>query len=184
MAGRGADARLGQDDDGNRRPSVLRRRPRRHDGRRGVLTSQADAAAAQRDDHDGGRHARSRVLQRAGRHGGVHRSLLRERRGRRVPQLRHGAAVALAAANLRLGPLSDLRCGGGENRGADAVVEAAGLVVDQAVRRLADDGRVAVGDVRLQRRAVLPELHRGEGGAVGASGPLDSAWRERTPDAW
>ena len=43
----------------------------------------------------------------------------------------------------------------------DAVVEAAGLVVDATVRRLAVLGRVAVGGLRLQRRAVLPELRRG-----------------------
>ena len=49
-----------------------------------------------------------------------------------------------------------------------AVVEAAGVVVDEAARRVAVLGRVAVGGLRLQRRAVLPELRRGPRRAVDA----------------
>ena len=50
-----------------------------------------------------------------------------------------------------------------------AVVEAARLVVDDELRCVAVLGRVAVGGVRRQRRAVLPELRRGARGAVGRS---------------
>ena len=47
--------------------------------------------------------------------------------------------------------------------------EAAALVVDRQARRLAVLGGVAVVRVRLQRRAVLPELRRGARRAVGAA---------------
>ena len=68
-----------------------------------------------------------------------------------------------------------------EDRGEDALVETSGVVVDEALRRLAVHGRVALGGVRLQRRAVLPELRRSEGRTVREPCPPDSVRRARTP---
>ena len=64
----------------------------------------------------------------------------------------------------------------------DALVEAAGVVVDAAVRRLAVHRRVALGGVRLQRRAVLPELRRSAGRAVRQPRARDPVRRPRPPD--
>ena len=47
----------------------------------------------------------------------------------------------------------------------DALVEVAGVGVDAGARRLAFVARVAVGDVRLQRGAVLSELRGRDGGS-------------------
>ena len=68
-----------------------------------------DAARARRHDRDGGRHPRFRVL--GSRHGKAApaRASLRQRRRRRVPELRHGARLAGAAAHARLGLLSHAR---------------------------------------------------------------------------
>ena len=57
---------------------------------------------------------------------------LRQRRRRRLPELRHGARVAAAAATRRVGVLPDDGPGQGEDRATDAVVEVAGVVVDDA----------------------------------------------------
>ena len=53
------------------------------------------------------------------------------------------------------------RCGCPEDRMANPVVEATGLVVDGPLSGVAVLGRVSLGAVRLQRGAVLPELRRG-----------------------
>ena len=69
-----------------------------------------------------------------------------------------------------------------KDRDGFAVVETARVVVDHAVRRLAVFSRVVVGRVRLQRRAVLSELRRGEGGAVGQPCARDSLRRQWSLD--
>jgi hypothetical protein len=85
--------------------------------------------------------------------------------------LSFGTALQWPAQPQRpTGRISNLRCGVSEDRGAHALVEVAGLVVDTALRRLADHGRVALADVRLQRRSrssrassklkVEPSAHR------------------------
>jgi hypothetical protein len=60
--------------------------------------------------------------------------------------------------------------------------EASRLVVDAAVRCLAVLGGMAVGGVRLQRRAVLSELRRGPCRAIGQPCAVDPLWRSRPPD--
>src|SRR5262245_65839391 len=45
-------------------------------------------------------------------------------------------------------------------------------------------GRVALGGLRRERRAVLPELHRSESGTVGAAGAADYVRCQWTVDAW
>ena len=109
----------------------------------------------------------------------AHGASLRQRRGRRLPELRHGALVAGCAGKPRLGVLPDDGRGRGQNRCDDAVVEMAGLVVDPPVRRVAVLGRVALGHVRRQRRALLPELRGGHRRAVGQPRPAAAPRRAR-----
>ena len=115
-----------------------------------------------RDDRHGGRHARSRVLRRAGRRRftDVHHFV----NGGGGAYLSFGTALSWphSGANRRLGPLSEPPVGFRENRNALALVETAGVVVDHQVRCVAVFSRVAVGGVRLQRRAILPELRGSE----------------------
>ena len=136
------------------------------------------ARGSRRLDRHGRRHARSRVLQRAGSDA-PGRSSRRQWRGRRVHELRHGARLARAPADDRLGVLPEPRGRDRENPGEDALVETPGVVVDEAFRRLAVHGGMAVGGLRLQRRAVLSELHRSESRAVREPRPPDSLRRQR-----
>ena len=87
-----------------------------------------------------------------------------------------------AVADCRLGALSQSAGRRDEDRGQHAVVEAAGMVVDHRVQRLAVLGRVAVGGVRLQRRAVLSELRRSQGRAVGQPRARRAVRRQRASD--
>ena len=64
----------------------------------------------------------------------------------------------------------------------NALVEAAGVVVDAGVRRLAVLSGMALGRLRLQRRAVLPELRRGPRRAIREPGARDSLRRPRATD--
>ena len=108
-----------------------------------------------------------------------HRALLRQWRWRRISQPGHRARLAGAAADRRLGVLPDPRRGGGQDRGTNPLVEAAGLVVDAVFRCVAVRRRVALRRVRLQRRAVFSELRRGQGGTVResrSSHPVRGAW--------
>ena len=182
LARRRAAARRRQDDDGDRGTSLFRGRPRRDGGRCRVRAAETAAARPRRDDRHGRRHARSRVLPRAARPGPTRRAQLRQRRRGRLSELRHGAQLACAGAHGRLGALSGSAGRLGQDRSRHAVVEAAGLVVDDEVRRVAVFSRVAVGGVRLQRRAVLPELRRGEGGTVGTPRARRAVRRARPPD--
>ena len=98
-----------QDDHGDRRPSFLCRRPRYEPGRRRVRAAEGPAARPRRDDRHGGRHARSRVLRRAARPGFTACPSLRQRRRRRVPELRHRVELAGRGPVRRLGALSGPR---------------------------------------------------------------------------
>ena len=82
--------------------------------------------------------------------------------------LSFGTALGWPArpATADVGVLSRSRQVVAKDRADDAVLEASRVVVDDAVRRLAVLGRMAVGRLRLQRGAVLPELHRGPRRAV------------------
>jgi hypothetical protein len=74
-----------------------------------------------------------------------------------------GAYLSLGTArkhgHQRMGVLSVRRSDCREDRGADPILEASGLVVDPPLQRLARIRRVALGGVRLQRRPILPKLH-------------------------
>src|SRR5262245_32221356 len=59
-------------------------------------------------------------------------------------------------------------------------MEVAGLVVDEAPRGLAVLGRVALGRLRRQRGAVLPELHRGPRRTIEGPGPPPALRRPRS----
>ncbi len=93
---------------------------------------------------------------------------LRQRRGRRLPEFRDRTRLARPAAR---------RPTGRSIRTRDQVVAKIEATTPlwkrpawwwtTAVRSLALLGRVAVGGLRRQRRAVLPELHRGPRGALG-----------------
>ena len=104
----------------------------------------------------------------AGRAGGATDPPLGEWRRRRLSELRHLAGLAAVGRHRRLGVLSRPQRRGREDHQVHAVVEMAGLGVDAPVRSLAVVGRMAVGDVRLQRRPVLPELRRRHGRSGGA----------------
>ena len=130
LARRGAEPRRRQDDDGDSRPSLLRRRSRRDAGRRGVRRAQGALAAPGRHHRHGGRHARSRVLLRA--------------RLRRAPAMHYfvnGGGGAYLSFGTSLdwparAPTSDWAyypdraAVTRKNPGANALVETAGLVVD------------------------------------------------------
>ena len=88
------------------------------------------------------------------------RPLLRQRRRRRLYELRHRAGMARPASDGRVGVLSRSRCRRRQDQLANTVVETSRVVVDDAVRRLAVLGGMAVGRLRLQRGAVFPELRR------------------------
>ena len=75
----------------------------------------------------------------------------RQRRRRRVPELRDGARRPAVPARP-MGVLPDHGRGRPGRSTNDRLVESAGLVVDDEVRRVAVLGRVAVGRLRLQRR--------------------------------
>ena len=66
-----------------------------------------------------------------------------------------------------------------QDRGDDAGLEVARLVVDEAHRGLALLGRVALGRLRRQRGAVLPELHRGPRRALEGTRPPPALRRPR-----
>ena len=91
---------------------------------------------------------------------------LRERRRRSLSQHRHGARLPEGAAGRGLGVLSAHRSPARQAGRRDAALEAAVLVLDQMVQRLAVQRRGAVRRVRLQPRAVLPELHGGAGRTI------------------
>ena len=61
----------------------------------------------------------------------------------------------------------------------DAGVETAGVVVDQALQRLAGLGGSALRHVRLQPSPVLSELHGSSRGGLCATRAIDTAWRAR-----
>ena len=110
MAWLRAGARRGarQADDGGPRPPVLRGRARHRGGQRGLRRSCTHCCATHRGAaRDGRRHARPRVLRRAARRGRRHGAPLRQRRRRRVPELRHRARLAAPARDARLGVLPD-----------------------------------------------------------------------------
>ena len=71
----------------------------------------AAPAPSRRDHRHGGRHARPRVLRRAGLRGVAGGAPLRQRRRRRVSELRNVARLAGARAHGRLGVLSGPRRG-------------------------------------------------------------------------
>ncbi len=148
-------------------------------GLRGLLQSQATPPRPRRHDLDGWRHTRPGVLRRAARSRYAGSALLRQRRRRRVPQLRHIAAMARQAANRRLGVLPQSRGRRRQARISNAVVQAARLVVDEQLQRLAVLLRVALGPVRLQRRAVLSELHRGARRGLGGENCARAVRRAR-----
>ncbi len=135
-----------------------------------------------RVDRDGRRHARSRVLRGPGATGRIGGPLLRQWRRRRLSELRHVARLADATADGQLGALPQPRRRDREDREPYAMVEAAGVVVDIPIRGLAVYRRVALGRVRLQRRAVLPELRARQGRAIRQSCPPDSVRRQRSAD--
>ena len=141
------------------------------------FAASAAPAPARCDDPDGGRHARSGVLRRAGPHALRHGAPLRQWRrwrylslGRRSPGRRSrrpptGRTTRATRWRARLRP--------------DALVEAAGLVVDAAFRCVAVRRRVALRRLRRQCRAVFSELHRGQGGTFResrSSHPVRGAW--------
>ena len=130
----------------------------------------------------GGRHARSRVLRRTrrGRIVAVHHFV----NGGGGAYLSFGTALSWPAAV----PTADWAHYPNRQAVADKIeahtplVEAAGVVVDDQVRCLAVFGRVAVGGLRLQRRAVLSELRRSEGRAVGRPRARRAVRRPRAAD--
>ena len=84
-------------------------------------------ARARRRHRDGGRHARPRVLRRAlrPRRPGARDAPLRQRRRRRLPELRHRAGLAGRAGHARLGVLSDHGRGHRRRSTPHAALEAA-----------------------------------------------------------
>ncbi len=155
----------GKDVDGDPRASLLRRRARRDDRQSALRGAETASGRSRRDDPDGRRYARSRVLL-GSRGRRSRRPLLRQRWRRRVSELRDIARVAGAHADVRLGVLSELLVRNPEDRVADTLVEAPRVVVDAGAGRVAILRGVAVGRVRFQRLAVLSELCRGAGRAV------------------
>src|SRR4029079_18697940 len=96
---------------------------------------------------------------------------------------RHGAGMARHTADGPVGLLSHARRHRTEDRDEDALVktpalvwgrrpciETARLVVGEPPSYVAVPDRVSFRALRLQRGAVLSELHRGSGRAVGAAG--------------
>ena len=129
----GARAGARQAHHGGRRPPLLRGRARRDNRQRGIREPQAPAARPRRHDHDGRRHPRFRVLRRPAVSRRSGRALLRQRRRRRVSELRHRAAMAGQPADRRVGDLSGSAGRVAETRSADTLVETARLVVDEPV---------------------------------------------------
>ena len=93
-----------------------------------------------------------------------------------------GTALAWPARppTASLGVLSDPRRRRQQDRSMDAALEASGMVVDQERRRLALFGRMVVRRVRLQRRTLLPELHRGPCRTGGGKTQAPALGRART----
>ena len=114
--------------------------------------------------------------------GGARRAPLRQRRRRRLSEFRDRARLACAPRHDRLGATIPTRDAVTQKiRSTNALVEAAGVVVDAAVRRLAVLGGMALGRVRLQRRAVLPELRRSARRAIREPRAPDSVRRPWAP---
>src|SRR5215471_19208095 len=80
-----------------------------------------------------------------------------------------------------MGVLSGTRTTGSKDRRPHTVVEAARLVVDVAVSRVAVFGGVPVGTVRLQRGAVLPEFRGGADRTIDGACPAASLRGPRPP---
>src|SRR6188768_3324198 len=78
-----------------------------------------------------------------------------------------------------MGVLPDSRRTAGQDRPADAVVEAPGVVVDEASSGLAVLYRASVGALRLQRGAVFSELCGGPGRSLVRPCASASVWRQR-----
>ena len=104
---------------------------------------------------------------------------LRQRRWRCLSQYRHCARLAFGSACAGLGVLPEHGGHPREARERDRPVEMAGLVVDQALQRLAGVGGSALRNVRLQSSPVLSELHGSSRGGLCATGAIDTAWRPR-----
>ena len=105
----------------------------------------------------------------------------RQRGWRGVPELRHRAGLAGRAGHRRLGVPPDDRAGRRKDPGDPPPLEDALLVVDPVPGRLAVLGRVALGGVRRQHRAVLPELRGGPGGALVGPRPPPPVRDQRPP---
>ena len=86
-----------------------------------------------------------------------------------------------APATRRLGVPPDDRAGHRKDPGDPPALEDALLVVDPVPGRLAVLGRVALGGVRRQRRAVLPELRGGPGGTLVGPRPSPPVRDQRPP---
>ena len=150
--------------------------------RRGVRAAEAPAARPRRRHRHGRRHARPRVLPRTARRGCA--DVYYFVNGGGGAYLSFGTALELAGRAADAATGRTIRTAGavaGKIEARHALVETPGLVVDDAVRRVAVLGRVAVGGVRLQRGAVLPELRRGERRTVGASRAHRALRRARPP---
>ena len=164
-----AAARRGEDHDGDRGPSLLCRRLRRHHRRSRIRTVETAAARPRRHHRHGGRHARSGVLRRTAIAGpaDVHNFV----NGGGGAYLSFGTALSWPseAPTADWAHYPDRRAVAGKIEADTPMVETAGVVVDDDVRRVAVFRRMAVGGVRLQRRPVLPELRRGESRTVGTA---------------
>ena len=168
-----------QDEDGDPRPPALRRRPCTPS----ATTPDFAALHALLREHDvaivmaGDTHDLEYYAERtAGSSKTAHHFV--NGGGGALPEFRHRARLARPAGDGRLGVLPQQGPGRREDRGDDAGLEAARVVVDEAHRGLALLRRVAVGRLRRQRGPVLPELHRGPrralAGAASASCPTAS----------
>ena len=138
------------------------------DGYRGVCGAEAVAPRPRRRDRHGRRHPRSRVLPRAAAAGRTRSHHLVNGGG--GAYLSFGTALAWPAK-----PASPDWAFYPDTTAVMAKIEAEtpwwkrpAWWWTATVRRLAGLGRVAVGDVRLQRRAVLSELRRDARRAIGA----------------
>ena len=177
-----ARTRARQDHDGGRRASVLRRR--RDDttaGRRAfsrlkqLLSDHGVTIMMAGDTHDLEYYAGARDRESA-------TPLLRQRRRRRISELRHRSGLAGTPATVSWAYYPDRRRRGGQDSRRGHRMEAAGVVVDASIRRVAVLRGVALGGIRLQRRAVLSELCRSAGRTILESDPDATVRRARAPE--